>query len=86
MARAPRATPSADWTTSVSPDPAAGAEQTARRVLAAALEQAQRRNRTDLVERLHAERDRLDQPKCTVLVVGEFNKRKSSLVNALLNA
>ena len=52
----------------------------------AALEQARRRGRDDLVERLHAERDRLDRPECTVLVVGEFNKGKSSLVNALLNA
>jgi signal recognition particle receptor subunit beta len=61
-------------------------EEAVRRVLHAALEQARRRRRDDLVERLAAERDRLDRPECTVLVVGEFNKGKSSLVNALLNA
>ena len=68
-------------------DPAASrGEQIARRVLTAALEQAQRRRRDDLVERLQVERERLDHPSCAVLVVGEFNKGKSSLVNALLNA
>jgi dynamin family protein len=61
-------------------------EQAVRRVLAAALDQAQRRRRADLVERLRVERDRLDRSECAVLVVGEFNKGKSSLVNALLNA
>jgi signal recognition particle receptor subunit beta len=66
--------------------PPARAEDAARRVLTAALEQARRRGRDDLVARLIAERDRLDRPECTVLVVGEFNKGKSSLVNALLNA
>ena len=62
------------------------ARRPARRVLVVALEQARRRNRDDLVERLAAERDRLDRPECTVVVVGEFDKGKSSLINALLNA
>ena len=61
-------------------------EQAVRRLLDSALDEARRRRRDDLVARLSAERDRLDRPECTVLVVGEFNKGKSSLVNALLNA
>lgn len=56
-----------------------------RGMLDATLTEAQRHTRADLVARLGAERERLDRPACTVLVIGEFNKGKSSLVNALLN-
>lgn len=42
--------------------------------------------REDLVGRLHHERRRVTDPLCDVLVVGEFKKGKSALVNALLNA
>jgi signal recognition particle receptor subunit beta len=65
------------------PDPAAA------RVLAlveAAAAEARTRDRQDLVSRLETERRRALRGNCTVLVVGEFNKGKSSLVNALLNA
>ncbi len=44
------------------------------------------RDRADLVARLEAERRRAVRGTCAALVVGEFNKGKSSLVNALLNA
>jgi hypothetical protein len=47
---------------------------------------ARQHQRDDLVTRLAAERARLLDPACHVLVVGEFKKGKSSLVNALLNA
>lgn len=46
---------------------------------------ARRLGRPDLAERLAAERKRLERPLCHVLVVGEFKKGKSSLINALLN-
>src|SRR4051794_24165340 len=36
--------------------------------------------------RIDRERDRIRPPTCHVLVVGEFKKGKSSLINALLNA
>jgi hypothetical protein len=42
--------------------------------------------RPDLEERLAATRRRLLNPDVQVLVVGEFKKGKSSLINALLNA
>jgi len=51
-----------------------------------ALAEVRAATREDLVSRLTAERDRLAGPTCAVLVIGEFNKGKSSLVNALLNA
>lgn len=41
--------------------------------------------RNDLADRLDRARDRLDQPDIHALVVGEFKKGKSTLVNALLN-
>lgn len=71
----------------MAPEPA-GPETiaTVRRLLEAALQEAGRYDRRDLAERLRAERTRLDRPSCSVLVVGEFNKGKSSLVNGLLNA
>ncbi len=50
-----------------------------------ALELARRHERPDLVERLRREQDRFDRPTSNVLIVGEFKKGKSSLVNALLN-
>ena len=43
-------------------------------------------NRADLTARVAAARRRLEQTTCTVLVVGEFKKGKSSLINALVNA
>ncbi len=55
-------------------------------VLEAAAEAARRYERADLVERLEQERAILGRPQCRVLVIGEFKKGKSSLVNALLNA
>jgi hypothetical protein len=55
-------------------------------VLAAAEEAARRFERTDLLERLARERAAVAEPRCRVLVIGEFKKGKSSLVNALLNA
>ncbi|HLL64120.1 MAG TPA: dynamin family protein [Micromonosporaceae bacterium] len=51
-----------------------------------ATENARRHGRDDLVGRLDSERARVTRPTCHVLVVGEFKKGKSSLVNALLNA
>src|SRR3954463_11327381 len=52
----------------------------------AAIGESRTRDREDLVARLETERRRALRGSCTVLVVGEFNKGKSSLVNALLNA
>ena len=40
--------------------------------------------RPDVVEKLEAERARLENPEVTVVVAGETNRGKSSLVNALL--
>src|SRR4051794_7506917 len=48
--------------------------------------EARHQERDDLLVRLERERDRILHPVCHVLVVGEFKKGKSSLVNALLNA
>jgi hypothetical protein len=48
--------------------------------------EARRHQRDDLADRLDLERARIHEPACHVLVVGEFKKGKSSLVNALLNA
>jgi hypothetical protein len=48
--------------------------------------EARRHQRDDLAARLGRERARILEPACHVLVVGEFKKGKSSLVNALLNA
>ncbi|MFN0027760.1 MAG: dynamin family protein [Acidimicrobiales bacterium] len=42
--------------------------------------------RTDLDRRIKAAKERLAQSGCSVLVVGEFKKGKSTLINALLNA
>jgi hypothetical protein len=55
-------------------------------VLRAAAEAARRYERADLVARLEREQAAVREPQCRVLVVGEFKKGKSSLVNALLNA
>jgi hypothetical protein len=55
-------------------------------IIAAATEAARRYERADLVARLERERAAVLEPRCRVLVVGEFKKGKSSLVNALLNA
>jgi len=55
-------------------------------LLADAAALARHHQRDDLLARLDAERARVLDPVCHVLVVGEFKKGKSSLVNALLNA
>jgi Skp family chaperone for outer membrane proteins len=71
-----------------SPGPA-DADPELRRVLElleVALVQARGRGREDLTARLLAERQRALRGSAAVLVVGEFNQGKSSLVNALLNA
>jgi Skp family chaperone for outer membrane proteins len=54
-------------------------------LLEVALLQARGRRREDLATRLLAERQRVLRGSAAVLVVGEFNQGKSSLVNALLN-
>src|SRR5688500_1453324 len=45
---------------------------------------AQKHTRDDLVERLGSAKERLMDPSIRVLVVGEYKKGKSSLVNGLL--
>ncbi|HEU4422225.1 MAG TPA: dynamin family protein [Pilimelia sp.] len=55
-------------------------------LLAEAAAFARHHQREDLLPRLDAERARVLTPVCHVLVVGEFKKGKSTLVNALLNA
>lgn len=57
-----------------------------RDLLDTALAEVVRYDREDLAQRLRVERARLDRPTCSVLVIGEFNKGKSSAINALLNA
>ncbi|HAS33572.1 MAG TPA: Isoniazid-inducible protein iniA, partial [Microbacterium sp.] len=42
--------------------------------------------RADLAERLENTRKRLQDPNVRVIVVGEFKKGKSKLINALVNA
>jgi hypothetical protein len=51
-----------------------------------AIAQAERLGRHDLAEHLRRERRHIVEPTCQVLVVGEFKKGKSALVNALLDA
>jgi hypothetical protein len=67
-------------------DAADRAVEQAVEVLDRAAAEARRHGRADLLARLERERDRVRHPTCHVLVVGEFKKGKSSLVNALLNA
>lgn len=55
-------------------------------LLDAALREVRGRGREDLAGRLLSERQRVQRGSSAVLVVGEFNQGKSSLVNALLNA
>jgi hypothetical protein len=66
--------------------PPSRATAAVRALLDAAIGEMDRHDRADLAARLRAERERLDQPSCSVLVIGEFNRGKSSMVNALLNA
>ncbi|WP_240638642.1 dynamin family protein [Microbacterium sp. ABRD28] len=47
---------------------------------------AESAGRGDLADRLHHTRDRLKDPNVRVIVVGEFKKGKSKLINALVNA
>lgn len=51
-----------------------------------ALREVVRHERSDLADRLRLEQRRLQRPPCSALVIGEFNKGKSSMINALLNA
>lgn len=55
-------------------------------LLAAADQAIRAYKRTDLADRLERTRRRLDDPYCRVVVVGEYKKGKSSLINALLNS
>jgi Dynamin family len=66
--------------------PVDGGPSPVESLIDAALAEARRYRRDDLVARLSDQGRRLASPTCSVLVVGEFNKGKSSLVNALLNA
>ena len=50
-----------------------------------AIAEARRLDRPDLVDRLGRQRERVLRPVCQLLVVGEFKKGKSALINALLN-
>jgi hypothetical protein len=72
----------------VATEPATGPPGSAEVVelLLAATELARRYDRADLASRLERERATVLEPQCRVLVIGEFKKGKSSLVNALLNA
>lgn len=51
-----------------------------------AIAEARRLDRPDLVDRLGRQRERALRPVCQLLVIGEFKKGKSALINALLNA
>lgn len=51
-----------------------------------AADELRRAGRDDLTSWLDHERRRMTTPVCDVLVVGEFKKGKSALINALLNA
>jgi hypothetical protein len=66
--------------------PAAGDETKAVAVLDALDKMLPACDRPDLQTRATAARRRLERSTCTVLVVGEFKKGKSSLINALVNA
>jgi hypothetical protein len=70
------------------PEPAAAADAADEvvQILTAAAELGRRYQRDDLVARLDAERPKVLDRRCRVLVIGEFKKGKSSLINALLNA
>lgn len=65
-------------------------EETSRQqvndLMVATKEWAERLGRVDLHTRLDTAQARLDSPLCQVVVLGEFKKGKSSLLNALLNA
>lgn len=58
---------------------------TVEAVVTDVLAELRRHGRDDLATRLADAREEMGQRSCAVLVVGEFNKGKSSLVNALLN-
>jgi len=55
------------------------------RIVDEAVARVRAHGRDDVLGPLLARRDALARPECNVLVVGEFKKGKSSLVNALLN-
>jgi Predicted GTPases len=76
----------ADASRNAGPAPAGTAVAAVGELVDAALREVVRHERADLAERLRLERERLDRPSCSVLVIGEFNKGKSSMINALLNA
>jgi hypothetical protein len=58
--------------------------QVAALLVEKAIEELQTAARDDLVTRLERERDHLVNPELHVLVIGEFKKGKSALINALL--
>ena len=63
-----------------------GREARVGALLDEAREVARRADRDDLLVRLDAATARISSPECHVVVLGEFKKGKSSLLNALLNA
>ncbi len=65
--------------------PAASASPAVLSLLDAVILEAGRHGRADLQARLAHERERLAAASCRVVVVGEFKKGKSELVNALLD-
>lgn len=67
-------------------DPPADGAARVTALLDVAVAEADRCGRADLAARLARERGTVLNPTCLVLVVGEFKKGKSALINALLNA
>jgi hypothetical protein len=89
--RAPRPRERARGAEAGAARPSSRAAQAARSAEAVALldrtvAEARRMGRPDLAGRLDRQRLRVHDPNCQVLVVGEFKKGKSALINALLNA
>jgi hypothetical protein len=64
----------------------AGTRDEALALIDQAARELQRAGREDLTGWINTERRRMTSPVCDVLVVGEFKKGKSALINALLNA
>ncbi|MPY95382.1 MAG: hypothetical protein GEV08_20705, partial [Acidimicrobiia bacterium] len=60
--------------------------QRALQAVAAVRQLAAARERTDFVARLDAAKERLENLNYQVLVVGEYKKGKSTLINSLVNA
>jgi GTPase SAR1 family protein len=68
------------------PAPPSVSLQRAREALRVMVAAANAYQRGDLVQRLRAAQQRMDEPEVRILVVGEYKKGKSSLINQLLNA